>query len=330
MDLPVGRRAFYGDSVDRRQLPGTLALSLGALGVAVIVGCGGEPSGAGPPPPASPAIVPSVAPPPKPTASAAASASAVPPALAPPPGGWPGTSRGCPEEMVRVEGDYCPAVVQVCKKHHVEYDDAKGKRATVSERCLEYENPSRCVSKTREHLAFCMDRFEYPGILGEKPRNLTPWTEARKRCEDAGKRLCTEDEYNFACEGPEILPYVYGFVRDKEACNIDREYRYPDHSRVLPTFDGCPGDPRCKAEIERLDQSEPIGQRRTCTSWAGVYDLNGNINEWVHRPREKMPNRSGLKGGWWGPIRARCRPTVTFHKEGDYGYEVGFRCCRDL
>jgi formylglycine-generating enzyme required for sulfatase activity len=61
----------------------------------------------------------------------------------------------------------------------------------------------------------------------------------------------------------------------------------------------------------------------------GVYDLNGNINEWVFRPKEKYPNRSGLKGGWWGPVRGRCRPTVGFHKEEDYGYEEGFRCCKD-
>ena len=64
-------------------------------------------------------------------------------------------------------------------------------------------------------------------------------------------------------------------------------------------------------------------------SWVGAYDLNGNVNEWVERPHQKVPDRSGLKGGWWGPVRGRCRPTVTFHKESDYGYEVGFRCCAD-
>lgn len=305
----------------------------GSLVIAGSAGCGGE-SAAGEPVATASASAAVVAPPEVPP-SAAPSVSAAPSAAAapvggPPAEGWPGTSKGCRDEMVRVEGEYCPAVVQVCKKHHVEYGDAKGKRTTVSERCLEYENPSRCVSKKREHLAFCMDRFEYPGVLGEKPRNLTPWFEAKKLCEDRGKRLCTEDEYNFACEGPEILPYVYGFVRNKEICNIDREYRYPDHSKVLPTFDACPGDAHCKAEIERLDQREPIGQRRTCVSWAGVFDLNGNINEWVNLPKEKMPNRSGLKGGWWGPVRGRCRPTVTFHKESDYGYEAGFRCCSDV
>ena len=60
-----------------------------------------------------------------------------------------------------------------------------------------------------------------------------------------------------------------------------------------------------------------------------LVDLNGNVNEWVRIPGEKPPNRSGLKGGWWGPVRDRCRPTVRFHKENDYGYEAGFRCCKD-
>ena len=82
-------------------------------------------------------------------------------------------------------------------------------------------------------------------------------------------------------------------------------------------------------QIERLDQREPAGSRPQCVSPFGVYDLNGNINEWVRRPGKERPNRSGLKSGWWGPVRGRCRPTVGFHKESDYGYEVGFRCCKE-
>jgi hypothetical protein len=269
----------------------------------------------------------------QPTASAiveqAAVVAATATAAAAPPPVYPGRSEGCPADMVRVEGDYCPALVQECIEHHQEYDHAKGKRTTVSERCLRYAEPSRCVSKERRRMTFCMDRFEYPGTVGEKPRVLTSWKNAKKLCEERGKRLCTEDEFNFACEGPDMKPYVYGFVRDKGTCNIDKPYIYPDHSRTMLEYDECMQTEWCKKEMERLDQREPIGQRTSCVSWAGVFDLNGNANEWVNLPNEKMPNRSGLKGGWWGPIRARCRPTVTFHKESDYGYEAGFRCCSD-
>jgi formylglycine-generating enzyme required for sulfatase activity len=230
--------------------------------------------------------------------------------------------------MVRVEGDYCPALMQDCIEHHTEYETDKEKRR-VSERCLKYK-PSRCVSKKKQKLAFCMDRFEYPNKVGEWPRVLTSWRNAKKMCEAEGKRLCTEDEFNFACEGPEMLPYLYGYDRDATKCNFDKEYRYPDHSHQMLEYDECQLDAWCKAELDRLDQREKIGQRTTCVAWSGVYDMNGNVNEWVELPGKKSPDRSGLKGGWWGPIRARCRPTVTFHKESDYGYEAGFRCCTDV
>jgi formylglycine-generating enzyme required for sulfatase activity len=81
--------------------------------------------------------------------------------------------------------------------------------------------------------------------------------------------------------------------------------------------------------MEELDQREPIGSRPDCTSPFGAFDINGNVNEWVDRPGERAPWRSGLKGGWWGPSRSRCRPIVTSHDENYVGYEVGFRCCKD-
>jgi formylglycine-generating enzyme len=230
--------------------------------------------------------------------------------------------------MVRVAGEYCPAVVQNCLEHHPEYAKDPDNK-TVSERCLRYEKPSKCVSKKRRPLDFCMDRYEYPNVPGELPRLLTSWLEAKEICASSGKRLCTEDEFNFACEGPEMLPHVYGFDRDETICNIDKPYEKPDHSRQMLTYDKCLATDWCKAELARLDKRHRIGSTHTCVSWAGVVDLNGNVNEWVDLPERKPPNRSGLKGGWWGPVRGRCRPTVGFHKENDYGYEVGLRCCAD-
>ncbi len=238
-----------------------------------------------------------------------------------------GRTDGCKEGMIRVEGEYCPAVVEECLEEHPEYQN-RGDR-TVSERCLRFKSPSVCVSKKTKHVDFCMDRYEWPNKVGEIPRVLTSWRQAVDFCKADNKRLCTEDEFNFACEGPEMLPYVYGFTRDPSVCTIDLDYRYPDHSKVLPHYDTCLETPWCAEELHRLDQRKRIGEVTTCVSWAGVYDLNGNVNEWVEIPNQKPPNRSGLKGGWWGPVRGRCRPTVTFHKEEDYGYEVGFRCCDD-
>ena len=229
--------------------------------------------------------------------------------------------------MLRVTGTYCPAAVQICEKYHGEYLRGK-KDGTVSERCLKYKKPSRCIVDKTKELDFCIDRYEYPNVVGELPWVLTSWRQAERICREQGKRLCTEDEYNFACEGPEMLPYVNGYERDAQACNIDREYRQPDHSKQLLTYERCLENAVCRQELERLDQRHAIGSRLTCVSWAGAVDLNGNVNEWVTRPEQDPPHRSGLKGGWWGPVRNRCRPTVKFHKEFDYGYEAGFRCCK--
>lgn len=253
--------------------------------------------------------------------------------------GLPGTSEGCPDDMVLVHGEYCPSAEQECIEHHKEYKrdlERKKKKqesgeevsaSTVSERCLRYKEPSVCSSKKLEPMRFCVDRYEWPNKKGELPMLLISWTEAKKTCESVGKRLCTENEFNFACEGPEMLPYTYGYVRDPNKCNIDKEYR--KRKKKLSKYERCLKKPQCKAELERLDQRRPAGSMPECVSPFGVYDMNGNINEWVFRPGKESPNRSGLKGGWWGPVRGRCRPTVGFHKEEDYGYEEGFRCCKD-
>ncbi len=39
---------------------------------------------------------------------------------------------------------------------------------------------------------------------------------------------------------------------------------------------------------------------------------------------------SGLKGGYWGPVRDRCRPMTTDHNQWHTGYQIGFRCCEDV
>jgi hypothetical protein len=250
-----------------------------------------------------------------------------------------GKTEGCAEGMVLVAGNYCPEVNQACLEFHEEYvrDEAKKKakrdkgedvgKSTVSERCLKYKEPSECLSKARVPMRFCMDRYEWPNQKGELPALLISWTDAKKECEKVGKRLCTEDEFNFACEGEAMLPYTYGYVRDASKCSIDKQYR--KREKKLLKYEACLKKPECKRELEKLDQRLPAGSMAACVSPFGVYDLNGNINEWVFRPKEKPPNRSGLKGGWWGPVRGRCRPTVGFHKEEDYGYEEGFRCCKD-
>ena len=196
----------------------------------------------------------------------------------------------CPGGMVEVEGEYCPAVVERCIKW-IDQD---------RDRCAEYEPNSRCIG-TPVPKHFCMDRYEYPNQEAEKPDVGMTWEQAQATCEAQGKRLCTDSEWTTACEGPDRTPYPDGYVRG--SCNVDQPYIMPDDQAFV--------NPATRAqEIERLSQSEPSGVREECVSYYGIYDLTGNVDEWVVNEKGSVSSRpfqSGLKGGYWGPVRNRCR-----------------------
>lgn len=227
--------------------------------------------------------------------------------------------------MALIRGRYCPAVEQMC----LAWNEVNVKGVIERNQCKLYREPSVCLvpESKREDLAFCMDRYEWPNEKGTIPRNLTSWQEAKETCESAGKRLCTDKEFTFACEGESMRPHVHGFTRDPSKCSYDKTYR--PRTWNFAKHDACLADPVCAAELAKIDQRLPAGSLDTCQNEAGVFDLNGNVNEWVMLPDKGFSKRAGLKGGWWGPVRDRCRPITTFHGESDFGYEVGFRCCKD-
>lgn len=218
----------------------------------------------------------------------------------------------CPDGMVLVEGQYCPGVAQRCLDYlNVERD-----------RCAEFAEGSRCVG-TPVAMRFCVDQFEYPNIAGVKPDVAVTYREAEAKCAEQGKRLCSAEEWTLACEGPDRLPYPTGLRRDEQVCNYDKPYRMPNNDAYA--------NPRTRAdEIKRLDQRVASGEMAECVSAYGVHDMTGNVDEWVYNKGgsvNQRPYSSGLKGGYWGPVRNRCRPMTVDHNEWHSGYQIGFRCC---
>jgi formylglycine-generating enzyme len=221
------------------------------------------------------------------------------------------TSGACGADMVDVEGDYCPNVQQECLR----WLDPDSRM-----RCLEFAPTPSCLGKLI-HKHFCIDRFEYPNVAGARPVVMTSWYEARDTCATLGKRLCGDTEWTLACEGHERLPYPYGLTRSAEACNIDKPHPDPDEKALA--------DPKTRdAEVARLDQRDASGDRTRCVSPFGVHDMTGNVDEWVVNESGR-PFASGLKGGYWGPVRTRCRPMTSAHNEQFMFYQIGFRCCAD-
>ena len=132
-----------------------------------------------------------------------------------------------------------------------------------------------------EHRRYCIDRYEYPNLEGVVPAVMVDWNDARRACAVEGKRLCTAEEWEFACEGPEMWPYPYGIERDPTACNIDRAV----HAAGPAARSRDPG--RSPREVERLDKRVPSGSLPRCVSPFGVHDMTGNVDEWVDNRRAR-------------------------------------------
>ena len=212
------------------------------------------------------------------------------------------SESACGDNMVLVEGDYCPKVQLNCKK----YLDPKGRYEQF--RCAEY-GPSECLSKQRKHLRFCIDRTEFAEPGETLPANHKSFTHGEKECAAEGKRMCRESEWNFACEGEEMRPYPYGFARDSSACNADRL------DVVSP-------------EGKLRDLRAPGGSFARCKSPFGVMDMAGNLEEFVAMD-VKGPPVPAMKGAYWQPSRNFCRAAQTAHDRYYNGTETGFRCCSD-
>jgi formylglycine-generating enzyme len=206
--------------------------------------------------------------------------------------------------MVLIEGEYCTDVRQDCN-HWL--DDASLPFA----RCGEYSTTSRCVGK-RVAMRFCIDRREYTPPGEKLPQNWASYDIATKTCSELGKRLCTDNEWNFACEGPEMLPYPYGYAR-RPVCNQDQKDLFEKNPRMQVL----------------KDLREPADGRPECRSPFGVENMVGNMDEPVAREgfENNAPFRNALKGGWWMPARNRCRPATTAHDDFFKDIQIGVRCC---
>jgi len=101
---------------------------------------------------------------------------------------------------------------------------------------------------------FCIDKYEYPNFPGATPVTAT-LERARSLCEGQGKRLCSSTEWVAACSGTEEWLFPYGNQYDPSKCN---------------TADNARGGGVAKS-----------GAFSECVSSFGVYDMSGNLAEWV-------------------------------------------------
>lgn len=212
----------------------------------------------------------------------------------------------CPAEMVLVGGRVCVdrwegSLVQV-------FPD--GTTADWSP----YENPA-----TRRMRA--VSRANVP------PQAYITGQESERACIEAGKRLCRRDEWLAACQGPARRTYPYGNTFMRGLCNVGRTphplisfYGRSDSSIYTFTNMNNPGINQQPNSLART------GQYDRCVSQDGLFDMHGNLHEWLSEPD------GTFKGGFYADTDtngAGCLYTTTAHGFTYRDYSTGFRCCAD-
>lgn len=225
----------------------------------------------------------------------------------------PGPSPECPSDMRLVTGTHYDEVQHLCVAPQRDKKDTH---------CFEYWEGVTAEEGAATEIRVCMDQFEAPNKKGAKPLVMQSFKGAQRFCADRGKRVCTEQEWETACEGPERRPLAYGWKVNLKQCNSAKSWRPFDVKKLYA------GGKDEEEELERLWQGAPSGAHLACVSSFGIFDMMGNVEEWVAtRPGRKWPG--ALMGGFWAKPWTGCRGTNDAHEPSFKFYETGFRCCAD-
>ena len=180
--------------------------------------------------------------------------------------------------------------------------------------------------QTVEHgdLSFKIDTFEAAltdgkAVVGthEIPATRMSWFAAKEACEAVGKRMCTEREWLTACQGAAAVDDD-GDGEFADDMVEGTTYPYSDFHAPGRCWDGKQGE-----------QWRPVytGEMPGCASSDGVYDLTGNVEEWVGA----TPEAAVLMGGAYDTSKdhARCYRRNDTFGPGYASQRTGFRCCQD-
>ncbi len=240
-----------------------------------------------------------------------ATALMAPPHDTPPAAGVSDTVLTCPEGTRLVHGIHYEYVQRYCTDYR-------------AGSCLSFLPGIVAREGWAKPVSVCMDRFEWPNREGAHPEVMAKFVEAEAACKNIGKRLCSEAEWEVACEGPDQKPWSYGWKREDTACNNAKPYKPISEAKLSSLND----DVRWE-ETKRAYQADPSGSHPRCASVFGVDDLVGNVEEWVTTSRPEWAYPSSLKGGFWSKPGSGCRGTNDSHGPQFRFYEIGFRCCVD-
>ena len=185
---------------------------------------------------------------------------------------------------------------------------------------------------------------------GVRPQGYISQVEAASACQNAGKRLCTLGEWYHACRGEHDTRYPYGATYERKRCNVGKPHLLSmlhGSDANAWSYEKAFNDPELDRRPGFLAEA---GEYSGCVTSAGVFDLVGNLHEWVAdrvdaSMAEKMPLKAGIRarlgrnrgkgvfmGGFFSTSNEHgdgCEFVTMAHEPRYHDYSTGFRCCKD-
>ncbi len=217
-------------------------------------------------------------------------------------------AKACPDGMVSIGGAYC-------------IDQFEASTVEILPK-----------GKTRSHSAFeAVGGLKVKAVSrrGKIPQGHISQKEAAAACQEAGKRLCTDDEWLKACRGKKPTTYPYGeehkdgYCNDKGVSSFNFYYAPPGEEAPQSAYSwDNMNDPRLNQLKGTLAKS---GSFAKCKNSYKVYDMVGNLHEWTAAPA------GTFRGGYYLDTHKNgegCDYRTTAHVTSYHDYSTGFRCCK--
>lgn len=165
------------------------------------------------------------------------------------------------------------------------------------------------------------------------PQGYISQVQATQACNNAGKRLCSADEFHLACEGPGTdnwypyggITHIPGYCNEGKGSMMPVLYGDNPQNWTYADFN----DPR----LNQIDGGlSPTASFPHCESPYGVFDCVGNLHEWGNDPADSN-GHGRFRGGFYGDAEINghgCLYVTSAHELTYHDYSTGFRCCVDF
>ena len=211
----------------------------------------------------------------------------------------------CPEGMALVDNRFCMDRYEASTVLLDEYGREKGPHSPY-----EMVNDLRVRAVSR------------PGV---HPQAYISRNQAWAACENASKRLCTDQEWLRACKGPEKWDYPYGPSHEENRCNDCERTKLSQFGGLPPSYY------RSFAQLNDPLMNQLYGLAKTgefggCATPDGIHDMVGNLHEWTADPA------GTFRDGYYRNMRTQgpsCSYATDAHDANYHDYSTGFRCCSE-